>query len=50
MPDAVPLTDVTEWSDEVDVLVLGAGMAGVARRSRPPRPGARVLVIDRGGP
>ena len=49
MPDAVPLTDVTEWSDEVDVLVLGAGMAGVSAAIEAATAGARVLVIDRGG-
>ncbi len=49
MPDAVPLADLTEWSDEVDVLVLGAGMAGVSAAIEAATSGARVLVIDRGG-
>jgi succinate dehydrogenase/fumarate reductase flavoprotein subunit len=49
MPAAVPLTDLTEWSDEVDVLVLGAGMAGVSAAIEAATSGARVLVIDRGG-
>ncbi len=39
-----------DWSDDVDVLVLGAGMAGVATALEAARAGARVLVLDRGGP
>ncbi|KAA9150354.1 FAD-binding protein [Amycolatopsis acidicola] len=37
-----------EWSDEVDVLVVGAGMAGVSAAIEAATSGARVLVIDRG--
>nr|WP_276611583.1 FAD-binding protein [Cryptosporangium phraense] len=40
---------VTGWSDEVDVLVVGAGMAGVSAAVDAAAAGARVLVIDRGG-
>src|SRR4051812_8277048 len=38
------------WSDQVDVLVIGAGMAGVSAALEASTAGARVLVIDRGGP
>ncbi|MFI7589726.1 FAD-binding protein [Spongisporangium articulatum] len=40
---------VEPWSDEVDVLVIGAGMAGTAAALEAARGGARVLVLDRGG-
>jgi len=36
-------------SDDVDVLVIGAGMAGTAAAIEAARAGARVLVLDRGG-
>ena len=50
IPRPVPVADVQEWSDEVDVLVLGAGMAGSSAALEAARSGARVLVLDRGGP
>src|SRR5688572_12141709 len=49
IPSQVPVGDVTSWSDEVDVLVVGAGMAGVAAAIEAAQAGARVLVLDRGG-
>jgi succinate dehydrogenase/fumarate reductase flavoprotein subunit len=49
IPAAVPADAVTSWSDETDVLVVGAGMAGVAAAIEAARAGARVLVLDRGG-
>ena len=49
IPDQVPVDSVTSWSDEVDVLVVGAGMAGVAAAIEAVQAGARVLVLDRGG-
>ncbi len=49
MPAPVPHDSVAEWSDEVDVLVVGAGMAGVSAALEAVDAGARVLVIDRGG-
>ena len=49
IPAAVPASGVTAWSDEVDVLVIGAGMAGVAAAIEAATDGANVLVIDRGG-
>ncbi len=48
-PGQVPVDDVVSWSDEVDVLVVGAGMAGVAAAIEAAQAGARVLVLDRGG-
>ena len=49
IPAAVPVDAVTSWSDEVDVLVIGAGMAGTAAAIEAAETGARVLVLDRGG-
>lgn len=49
IPAAVPSSSVTAWSDEVDVLVIGAGMAGVAAAIEAASVGARVLILDRGG-
>ena len=49
IPAEVSAADVTSWSDDVDVLVIGAGMAGVAAAIEAAQAGARVLIIDRGG-
>ncbi|MEJ7633610.1 FAD-binding protein [Aeromicrobium sp.] len=49
IPAPAPAHDVTSWSDSVDVLVIGAGMAGTAAAIEAAQAGARVLVIDRGG-
>ena len=49
IPAPVPLADVEQWSDEVDVLVVGAGMAGTCAALEAARAGARVLVLDKGG-
>jgi 3-oxo-5alpha-steroid 4-dehydrogenase len=49
IPSPIPVDSVSTWSDEVDVLVLGAGMAGVSAALEARASGARVLVIDRGG-
>jgi 3-oxo-5alpha-steroid 4-dehydrogenase len=46
---SVPASEVDGWSDDVDVLVIGAGMAGVSAALEATASGARVLVIDRGG-
>jgi 3-oxo-5alpha-steroid 4-dehydrogenase len=48
-PPPVPADGVADWSDDVDVLVVGAGMAGVSAALEAVAAGARVLVIDRGG-
>lgn len=50
IPAPVPVADVPAWSDEVDVLVVGAGMGGACAALEAARAGARVLVLDRGGP
>lgn len=49
IPTHIPADEVTSWSDEVDVLVIGAGMAGTAAAIEAATTGARVLVLDRGG-
>jgi 3-oxo-5alpha-steroid 4-dehydrogenase len=43
-------SSIEHWSDHVDVLVIGAGMAGASAALAAADAGARVLVIDRGGP
>ena len=48
VPSTVPVSTVTSYSDEVDVLVVGAGMAGVAAAIEAAQAGAKVLVLDRG--
>src|SRR4051794_11279407 len=50
LPRTVLADDVGECSDEVDVLVVGAGMGGSAAALEAARAEARVLVLDRGGP
>ena len=49
VPSTVPVSTVKSYSDEVDVLVIGAGMAGVAAAIEAAQAGATVLVLDRGG-
>ncbi|MGH3434766.1 MAG: FAD-binding protein [Thermocrispum sp.] len=49
LPDLVRAADVGAWSDEVDVLVVGFGIAGSCAAVAAADAGARVLVIDRGG-
>ncbi len=49
IPAAIAAASVTTWSDEVDVLVIGAGMAGTAAAIDAADAGARVLLLDRGG-
>ena len=48
-PVSIPAGEVGAWSDDVDVLVIGAGMAGVSAALEAAAAGASVLVIDRGG-
>src|SRR3954452_3802503 len=50
LPRTVPVGDVEEWSDEVDVAVVGAGVGGSSAALEAARAGARVLVLDKGGP
>jgi 3-oxo-5alpha-steroid 4-dehydrogenase len=49
VPSTVPVSAVPSFSDEVDVLVIGAGMAGVCAAIEAAQAGATVLVLDRGG-
>ena len=47
IPAVVPAADVTAWSDEVDVLVVGLGIAGGCAAVEAAAVGARVLVLER---
>ncbi|BBZ44137.1 FAD-binding protein [Mycobacterium parmense] len=50
IPATVNADDVTSWSDEVDVVVLGFGIAGgcaAVSAARELGPGGRVLVLER---
>lgn len=47
IPDTVNAADVTSWSDEVDVVVIGFGIAGGCAAVSAAAAGARVLVLER---
>jgi succinate dehydrogenase/fumarate reductase flavoprotein subunit len=47
IPAVVQAADVTTWSDEVDVLVVGLGIAGGCAAVEAAAAGARVLVLER---
>jgi 3-oxo-5alpha-steroid 4-dehydrogenase len=47
IPETVNPADVTSWSDEVDVLVIGFGIAGGCAAVSAAAAGARVLVLER---
>jgi succinate dehydrogenase/fumarate reductase flavoprotein subunit len=47
IPGTVDAATVTEWSDEVDVLVVGFGIAGGCAAVEAATAGARVLVLER---
>jgi 3-oxo-5alpha-steroid 4-dehydrogenase len=47
IPETVNAADVTVWSDEVDVLVIGFGIAGGCAAVSAAAAGARVLVLER---
>jgi succinate dehydrogenase/fumarate reductase flavoprotein subunit len=47
IPEPVAATDVTDWSDEVDVLVIGFGIAGGCAAVSAAAAGASVLVLER---
>ena len=47
IPGTVNAADVTAWSDEIDVLVLGFGIAGGCAAVSAAATGARVLVLER---
>lgn len=47
IPATVSADDVTAWSDDVDVLVIGFGIAGGCAAVSAAAAGARVLVLER---
>lgn len=47
IPDTVAVADVDTWSDEVDVVVLGFGIAGGCAAVSAAAAGARVLVLEK---
>ena len=47
IPATVPADEVTTWSDEVDVVVVGLGIAGGCAAVEAAAAGARVLVLER---
>ncbi|MGW0160929.1 FAD-binding protein [Mycobacterium sp. NPDC003323] len=47
IPDTVGVAEVSTWSDDVDVVVLGFGIAGGCAAVSAAEAGARVLVLER---
>ncbi|HET6731899.1 FAD-binding protein [Mycobacterium sp.] len=47
IPETVNAADVTSWSDEFDVVVIGFGIAGGCAAVSAAAAGARVLVLER---
>jgi 3-oxo-5alpha-steroid 4-dehydrogenase len=47
IPDTVDAADVTSWSDEADVVVIGFGIAGGCAAVSAAATGARVLVLEK---
>ncbi|MBI3690357.1 MAG: FAD-binding protein [Mycolicibacterium aromaticivorans] len=47
IPTTVAASDVTDWSDEVDVVVIGFGIGGGGAAVSAAAAGARVLVLER---
>jgi len=47
IPETVDAAEVTSWSDEVDVVVIGFGIAGGCAAISAAAAGARVLVLER---
>jgi succinate dehydrogenase/fumarate reductase flavoprotein subunit len=47
LPEVVAATSVTVWSDEVDVVVVGFGIAGGCAALEAARAGARVVLLER---
>ena len=47
IPDTIAAADVASWSDEVDVVVIGFGIAGGCAAVTAAAAGASVLVLER---
>ena len=47
IPPTVRAAEVPEWSDDVDVVVIGFGIAGGCAAVSAAAAGARVLVLER---
>ena len=47
LPDTIAAADVADWSDDVDVVVVGFGIAGGCAAVAAAAAGARVLVLER---
>ena len=47
VPATIDASDVTEWSDDVDVVVIGFGIGGGCAAVTAAAAGARVLVLER---
>lgn len=47
IPEAIDASSVTEWNDDVDVVVLGAGIGGCCAAVEAATSGANVLVLER---
>jgi succinate dehydrogenase/fumarate reductase flavoprotein subunit len=47
LPAPTAAGDVTEWSDEADVVVIGFGIAGGSAALEAARAGARVILLER---
>lgn len=47
LPAPISAADVSEWSDEVDVVVVGFGIAGGCAALEAARSGARVILLER---
>jgi len=47
LPDVTAADDVADWSDEVDVVVVGFGIAGACAALEAARAGARVILLER---
>ncbi|HWU31421.1 MAG TPA: FAD-binding protein [Marmoricola sp.] len=47
IPATINVADVTEWSDEVDVVVIGFGISGGSAALEASRAGASVILLER---
>ena len=47
IPEVINASDVTEWSDDVDVVVIGYGISGGSAALEAVRAGRRVILLER---